>query len=88
MFSGVSGKIPGHYDPGAERQLGGLKKTEPKYEPEAEIATKAWAQFASTAGLTRPALSRRLRSRNPSLLLGPGNGITVSTKGEALSGAH
>jgi hypothetical protein len=50
MFSGVSGEIPGHYDPGAERQLGSLKKTGPKYEPEAEIAAKAWTQFASPAG--------------------------------------
>ncbi|MGB3140306.1 MAG: hypothetical protein WBB16_05895, partial [Aestuariivirga sp.] len=37
---------------------------------------------------TRPALLRRLRSRNPSLLSTPGNGITVSTKGEAVPGAH
>jgi hypothetical protein len=52
MFSGVSGKIPGHYDPGAERQLGSLEKTEPKYEPEAETAAKAWAQFASSPDVT------------------------------------
>lgn len=38
---GVSGKIRGHYDPRAARQLGGLRKTEPKYEPEAETAAHA-----------------------------------------------
>ena len=42
--SGASGKTPGHYDPGAARQLGGLMKAEPKCEPGAKIAAKAWAR--------------------------------------------
>ena len=38
---GVSGKIRRHYDLRAARQLGSLKKTGPKCEPEAEIAAHA-----------------------------------------------
>ena len=79
--------IPGHYDPGAERQLGSPQGRAEVRTLEAETAAKAWAQFASTAGPPRPALSRRLRSRNPSLPACPGNGITVFNPGEAMPNA-
>ena len=67
---GVSGKIGRHYDPRAARQLGSLKKTGPKYEPEAETA--AHASQGSAHRTTLPRRGARLRhspplfpSRNP-----------------------
>jgi hypothetical protein len=50
---GVSGKIRGHYDPRAARQLGS-RKAWPKYEPEAEIAA-----FRSQSSAHKTTLSRR-----------------------------
>jgi hypothetical protein len=59
-----------------------------KIKAEAKIATKAWTRkFRVTSRTTRPALLRALRPRNPSLPSLPGNGITVSTIGGALSQA-
>jgi hypothetical protein len=52
----------------------------PKCEPEAKIATKAWARIAPKAGRhDRHSASARAHATLPSLA-----GITGSTKGEAL----
>ena len=86
FLPGASGKIRGHYDPCAERQLGSLKKTEPKCEPEAEIAAKAWAQFASTAGPHDRHF--RVGCAHATLRFSiPENGITVFIPGEAVPNA-
>ena len=59
-------------------------------EDRAEVRTgsrnrrKSVGAVCVTRRTSRPALLRRLRSRNPSLLACPGNGITVSTNGEAM----
>jgi hypothetical protein len=70
------------------RQLGSLKKTEPKCKPEAEIAANAWAQLASTAGPHDRHFRVGCAHATLRFLLYPGNGITVFTKGEAMPDAH
>ncbi len=92
-YSGAGGRALGHYDPMRLKWLNNPsgKPQTPcdlglcKIFPEAKTAAKAWAQFASHRRTTRPAFLRRLRSRNPSLLACPGNGITVFTPGGAMA---
>ena len=66
---GVSGKIRRHYDLRAARQLGSLKKTGPKCEPEAEIA--AHASQGSAQKTTLPRRGARLRHSPPLFLPQP-----------------
>ncbi len=66
---GVSGKIRRHYDLRAARQLGSLKKTGPKYEPEAETA--AHASQGSAQRTTLPRRGARLRHSPPLFLPQP-----------------
>lgn len=66
---GVSGKIRRHYDLRAARQLGSLKKTGPKCEPEAEIA--AHASQGSAQRTTPPRRGARLRHSPPLFLPQP-----------------
>ena len=55
---GVSGKPGGHYDPRAARQLGS-RKVWPKYEPEAEIAAKAWTRVSRHSRTTTTGILAR-----------------------------
>ena len=59
-----------------------------KFNPGAKIAAKAWAQFASTAGLHDRHFRVGCAHATLRFFLYPGNGITVFTKGEAVPNAH
>ena len=82
---GVSGKIRRTLRPARRKAVRqSERKTGPKYEPEAEIATKAWAQFASTAGPHDRHF--RVGCAHATLRFSqsyPGNGITVSNPGRS-----